>query len=118
MVVALASALPLLAPDSSADALAKTSVTVSVVGEGSIRLIVADGTARPCEDSDNRLLYNDHADAGQEIKLTSLSGSVCVDHTYGSFRDSQWAGASIWSGSGAGYSGVRALVGSVSTDEP
>jgi hypothetical protein len=47
-----------------------------------------------------------------------MTGSVCVDHTYGAFRESLWAGASIWSGSGAGFSGVHALHGSVSTDEP
>jgi hypothetical protein len=47
-----------------------------------------------------------------------MTGTVCVDHTYGAFRESLWAGASIWSGSGAGLSGVRTLHGSVSTDEP
>ncbi|MGH7439369.1 MAG: hypothetical protein ACRENE_27085, partial [Polyangiaceae bacterium] len=62
-------------------------------------LMVADGAHRPCDSSDNQMLFNDHANAGKEIKLVSVSGSVCVDHTYGAFRDSQWwAGASIWSG--------------------
>ena len=50
--------------------------------------------------------------------MASATGSVCVDHTYGSLRESQWAGANIWSGSNAGWSGVRSLAGSVSTDDP
>jgi hypothetical protein len=106
------------ARDSSAETTPKTPVSVTVIGKGSIRLVVADGTARPCEVSDNHVLFDGHAKAGEEIKLASATGSVCVDHTYGAFRESQWAGASIWSGSGAGFSGVRTLNGSVSTDEP
>jgi hypothetical protein len=106
------------ARDSSAESTAKTPVTIGVVGKGSIRLLVADGAARPCDVSDNRVLFNGHVKAGDEIKVTSMTGSVCVDHTFGAFRESQWAGASIWSGSGAGWTGTRSLAGSVSTDEP
>jgi hypothetical protein len=95
-----------------------TPVTVEVVGKGRIRVVVADGSSRPCDGSDNHVLFSGHAKAGDEIKVTSTTGSVCVDHTYGSLRESQWAGANIWSGSGAGFTGVRALSGSVSTDEP
>jgi hypothetical protein len=109
---------PFAARDSAAETSGKAAVVVTVVGEGSIRLLVADGAHRPCDVSDNHVLFDGHADAGDELKLTSTSGSVCVDHTYGAFRESQWAGASIWSGSNSGYTGVRALVGSVSTDEP
>jgi hypothetical protein len=102
-----------------ADTSAPVPVTVAVVGHGEIRLLVADGTARPCDSSDGRVLFNGHVKAGDEIKLLSLTGSVCVDHTYGSLRESQWAGASIWSGSG-GWPGAREAVirGAISTDEP
>src|SRR5271155_2783083 len=72
-------------------------VSVSAVGHGEIRLIVAEGTARPCESADNHVLFNGHASVGDEVKLTSAIGSVCVDHTYGAFRESQWAGGTIWS---------------------
>jgi hypothetical protein len=91
---------------------------VAVVGRGQIRLVVADGTSLPCDASGNRILFAGHVTAGDEIKLSAASGSVCVDHTYGSLRESQWAGLSIWSGSNSGWSGVRSLSGSVSTDEP
>jgi hypothetical protein len=107
-----------LAPDSPADSITSTSVTVNVVGKGRIRLLVADGSSRPCDASDNRVLFNGHAKAGDAIKVAAATGSVCVDHTYGSLRESQWAGANIWSGSNAGWTGARALNGAVSTDEP
>jgi hypothetical protein len=111
-------AASIAARDVSAETPPKTPVSVTIAGRGSVRLVVADGTTRPCESSDNHMLFNGHARAGEVIEVTSVTGSVCVDHTYGAFRESLWAGASIWSGSGAGYSGVRALHGSVSTDEP
>jgi hypothetical protein len=104
--------------DAPAEVTPTVPVSVTVVGQGSIRLVVADGSSRPCEASDNHLLFSGSVAAGDIVKLVSMTGSVCVDHTYGAFRDSQWAGASIWSGSGAGWSGVRSLHGSVSTDEP
>lgn len=118
LVLASLVLVSLAARDVSAEAPQKTPVSVTVVGHGSIRLVVADGATRPCESSDNRVLFSGHASAGDEIKLTSMTGTVCVDHTYGGFRESLWAGASIWSGSGAGLSGVRTLRGSISTDEP
>lgn len=97
-------------------------VIVKIVGAGEIRLIVSDGSSRPCESSNNRMLFSDHVKAGDEIKLESSTGSVCVDHTYGEFRESEWAGANIWSGSHhgpfGGASGQEALKGTVSTDSP
>jgi hypothetical protein len=95
-----------------------TPVTVEVIGKGTIRLVVADGTSRPCDASGNHQLFDGHAQAGDSIKVASSTGSVCVDHTYGTMRESQWSGASIWSGSTAGWTGARALEGSVSTEEP
>jgi hypothetical protein len=106
------------APDSPADCTPPTPVTVGVVGKGTIRLLVADGSSRPCDASDNHVLFSGHAKAGDEIKVASATGSVCVDHTYGSLRESQWAGATIWSGSNSGWTGARSLAGAVSTDDP
>jgi hypothetical protein len=106
------------ARDAPAETPPKTPVSIDVVGHGTIRLVVSDGAERPCESSDNHILFNGRASAGARIDLTSVTGSVCVDHTYGAFRESQWAGASIWSGSGAGWTGTHSLRGVVSTDEP
>jgi hypothetical protein len=96
------------------------AVIVKVLGHGTIRLLVGDGASRPCDGSGNKVLFSSHAKAGDVIKLASSAGSVCVDHTYGSLRESQWAGGSIWSGA-RGF-GPRpeetVLSGSVSTDEP
>jgi hypothetical protein len=44
--------------------------SVTVVGTGQIRLIVTEGSGRPCESSDNHVLFNGHARAGDEVKLT------------------------------------------------
>jgi hypothetical protein len=118
LVIALTTLGLSLAPDSPADAVTSTSVTVNVVGKGKIRLVVADGSSRPCDASGNHVLFSGYAKAGDEIKVAAATGSVCVDHTYGSLRESQWAGANIWSGSNAGWTGARALSGSVSTEEP
>lgn len=94
-------------------------IAVTIVGKGQIRLVVADGASRPCDASDNHMLFDGHATAGDEIKLASATGSICVDHTYGSLRESQWAGASIWSGSFLWPGGHEASIrGTVSTDEP
>jgi hypothetical protein len=108
----------LLARPSDAETTPKTPVRVDVVGHGAVWLLVADGASRPCEASDNRVLFKGRVDAGASITLESATGSVCVDHTYGAFRETQWAGATIWSGSGSGWTGVRSLRGVVSTDEP
>ncbi len=120
LLVATLALLPGLgaARDSHAETLPKTPVIVHVVGHGSIRLVVADGSHRPCDVSDNRVLFDRRVAAGDRVELVSTTGSVCVDHTYGAFRGSQWAGASIWSGSNAGWSGARELRGDVSTDDP
>ena len=118
LAVSLAVVGGLCAREVSAEAPQKTPVTVTVVGHGSVRVVIADGASRPCEASDNHVLFSGHARAGEVIERVSRTGSVCVDHTYGAFRESQWAGASIWSGSGTGWSSARALEGSVSTDEP
>jgi len=97
-------------------------VLLNVVGHGEILVLVADGSTKPCDSSDNRVLFKDHAKAGDQIKVVSTTGAVCVDHTYGQFRQSQWAGPSIWSAGPRPLAGSRpspaVLEGSVSTDAP
>ncbi len=110
-VVAIAS---VFAPPARADE-DPIAVTVTVRGSGEIWLMVGDGMSRPCESNDH-MLFKNRVKAGDVIKLESARGSVCVDHTYGAFRESQWAGASIWSGSL--ITPLHALSGSVSTDNP
>jgi hypothetical protein len=95
-----------------------TPVAVTVVGTGEIRLMIADGASRPCDASTNQMLFNGHEKAGAEVAVTSMTGSVCVDHTYGEMRESQWAGASIWSGTTWPGPKEPAIRGKVSTDEP
>ena len=103
----------------TADTSPPTPVTITILGPGAIRLLVADGASRPCDASDNRVLFNGRVSAGDEIKLSSGTGSVCADHTYGQLRESQWASASIWSGSNGWPGGHEPSIhGAMSTDEP
>jgi hypothetical protein len=95
-------------------------VSVNVVGTGRIRLMVAEGSGRPCESSENHVLFSGHAKAGDEVKLTVVTaiGGVCVDHTYGEFRESQWAGGvTWWAGDFPHPAGARLSI-PVSTDTP
>jgi hypothetical protein len=112
----------LVTPATPAQTVKTCSVVVDVVGHGEIVLLVADGSTRPCDASNNRVLFSGHAKAGDQIKLVSTTGAVCVDHTYGTFRQSQWAGPSIWSAGGRSKFGSApshtALEGTVSTDAP
>jgi len=98
-------------------------VVVTVAGHGEISVLVADGSTRPCDASNNRILFRGRARAGDQIKLTSTTGSACVDHTYGAFRRSQWAGPSLWVAGGRTRFGsapapVEELAGTISTDVP
>jgi hypothetical protein len=113
----------LLTPAAPAQTAPRTvPVLVNVAGHGEILVLLADGSTRPCDASDNRVLFKGSAKAGDQIKATSTTGTVCVDHTYGTFRESQWAGPSIWSAGGRPrYGRVPAstgIVGTVSTDAP
>jgi hypothetical protein len=97
-------------------------VVATVVGTGQIRLLLAEGTGRPCESPENHKLFDGHAKAGDEVRVnfSAAVGSVCVDHTYGAFRESQWAGGVIWSAGdfGSHPSSSAALSIRVSTDSP
>lgn len=121
-VTALAAA-SFLTPGAPAQTAPKNiPVVVTVAGHGEIRVLLADGSTRPCDASDNRVLFNGHAKAGDQIKGISTTGAVCVDHTYGTFRESQWAGPVIWSAGGRSRFGrppsSSAIAGTVSTDAP
>jgi hypothetical protein len=99
-----------------------TPVLVSVVGHGEILVLVSDGSTKPCDSSGDHLLFKGQVKAGEHINAVSTTGAVCVDHTYGEFRQSQWAGPSIWSAGGrspfAPAPPHMQLAGTVSTDEP
>jgi hypothetical protein len=99
-----------------------TPVLVSVVGHGEILVLVSDGSTKPCDSADDHLLFKGQVKAGEHINTVSKTGAVCVDHTYGEFRQSQWAGPSIWSAGGRSpfvpAPSQMQLAGTLSTDEP
>jgi hypothetical protein len=63
--------------------------SVGVVGSGEILVLVADGSTRPCDSSNNRVLLDGRAQAGDQIQGVSTTGTICIDHTYGGFRETQ-----------------------------
>jgi hypothetical protein len=71
-------------------------VIVNVVDHGELLVLLTDGSTQPCDSADNHPLFKGPAKAGDQVKAISTTGSVCVDHTYGAFRQSQWAGPAIW----------------------
>jgi|HubBroStandDraft_1064217.scaffolds.fasta_scaffold131649_2 hypothetical protein len=95
-------------------------VVVRVVGHGEILVLVSDGSTKPCDSSDDHLLFKGPVKAGEHVNTVSVTGAVCVDHTYGEFRQSQWAGPSIWSTGVSPFAPPPShteLEGTVSTDE-
>jgi hypothetical protein len=111
----------LLTPAAPAQTAPRTyPVSVGVVGSGEILVLVADGSTRPCDSSNNRVLFSARAKAGDQIQAVSTTGSICIDHTYGTFRETQWAGPTLWSaGRRSRYGQSRTdLKGTVSTDVP
>jgi hypothetical protein len=63
-------------------------VHVTVHGQGTIRVRIADGAIAPCDSG--RRLFDGQMAAGQSLVLTSATGVVCVEHTYGAFRKTNW----------------------------
>jgi hypothetical protein len=121
LAVVLTSGLVLGARPVAAEDALKIPVSVMVVGSGSIRLRVAEGASRPCESSENHMLFDGRAKAGDEIRVTSSAavGSVCVDHTYGAFRETQWSGPVIYSAGDFGPQPSSAVLSvRISTESP
>ena len=70
-------------------------VTLSVVGHGVIHVRLAEGRVAPCDSSSNRPILDAWVKAGTTIPFAADGECVCVDHTYGTFRDKQWSLAKI-----------------------
>lgn len=86
-----------------------TPVHVTVVGQGSIKVRIAAGAAAPCDASSNEPLLEGTLRAGDTRELSSLRHSVCVQHTYGGFRDALWSNAVIVTPRCARWAGRRCL---------
>jgi hypothetical protein len=93
LAFALVSTILLMNHDGSADV--PLPVTVRVVGQGAIRMRVAEGHAAPCDASSNQMRFDGWIDAGSSAVFVADSDCVCVEHTYGAFREAQWSIARV-----------------------
>jgi hypothetical protein len=80
----------LVTGDVHADVPYTLPVYVTVTGTGSIRLLVASGDVVPCDSSSNMRLFDGRAEAGRTLFLQSPWPCVCEQHTYGSFRETNF----------------------------
>jgi len=70
--------------DAHAEPLAPIYVTV--VGQGAVRVLLAAGVVAPCDSSDNEPVYDGWLAPGR-YRFYLASRSVCMQHTFGEFRD-------------------------------
>jgi hypothetical protein len=71
------------------------NVEVRVVGQGAVRLRIAEGPAAPCDSSVNRPRVSGWVEAGSAFAFWSPSGCLCVEHTWGGFREQGWSTPAI-----------------------
>ncbi len=86
----LFAAVGLVASDVRADVPYTVPVYVTVAGSGSVRVLVAAGDVVPCDSSSNMRIFDGWAAAGRTFFLQSPWPCVCEQHTYGSFRETNF----------------------------
>jgi hypothetical protein len=72
-----------------------TPAMVEAFGSGRVRLRLAEGTNVPCDSSTNRPVLDGWIEAGTPLMLFVGSSCICVEHTWGTFRKSDWAPGQI-----------------------
>jgi hypothetical protein len=65
-------------------------VYVTVVGSGSVRVLLGAGSATPCDSSANQPLFDGKLEAGTYL-FESPSPILCERHTHGAFREVGWS---------------------------
>lgn len=86
-----------MATVSTGDAAAEgvTPVVVTMLGPGSVRVRVAQGTTFPCDSADNRRLIAGKFKPGQVLRTATPDRCVCVQQTYEPFSDTDWSASSM-----------------------
>ncbi len=91
-------ALALIAFSILGDARAQTAtpMLVRVLGEGTVRVrITAWGHRDACDDHPESFIFDGRMTAGQAVWMSSPTSCVCMQHTWGGFRDIQWSGGQM-----------------------
>lgn len=66
-------------------------LVIEAIGTGAVRVRLAEGTTAPCDSSLNRRVFDGWVAANAPLTATVGSSCVCVEHTWGGFRESQWS---------------------------
>lgn len=92
-------ALALIAFAIVGDARAQTAtpMLVRVFGEGTVRVRISEWRGRfdECDDHRDRFIFDGRMTAGEVTWMSSPTSCVCMQHTWGGFRDIQWSGAQM-----------------------
>jgi hypothetical protein len=113
------SATLLAAADSMA--LPPFPLVLTVVGRGAIHVRVAEGRVAPCDSFSDRPVLDQWLRAGTSQTFSINDACVCVDHTWGSFREREWSPGRVICGASPSRRSplpnpVERLV--ISTDQP
>lgn len=88
---AAAASLALVAVEPDSAASTSYRVEVTVVGQGAIRVRIAQGHVTPCESLENRPIFTEWLAPGPPRIFSITDDCICIEHTYGSFREAQWS---------------------------
>jgi hypothetical protein len=74
-----------------ADEPAGAPIVVTLQGNGTVRVVVAEGNVFPCTSADNRKLWEGKFEPGGTLNLSTLQECVCIQQTLAPFADTDWA---------------------------
>jgi hypothetical protein len=112
---AIAAGLAVLGVPLRSPASAPVLIEVRVLGQGAVRVRLAEGRVVPCDSGENRPISTEWIAPGPPRFFRAASQCVCVEHTYGSFRDSEWSLGWIQCGPTRYATAMRIVV---RTDQP
>ena len=70
-------------------------VVITMKGPRAVIVEVASGTTKPCDSSEDRLLFKGTMQAGQSVTLQSPTSCVCWRQTYDNFPQGNWSAPEI-----------------------
>jgi hypothetical protein len=66
-------------------------VVVTMLGPGTVRIRVSEGSTTPCDSGDDRILVEGKFPAGAVIRTSATGTCVCVQQTFEPFVDEDWS---------------------------
>ncbi len=88
--------LPVVLFSSDARAAEPVPVYVTVIGEGSIRVLLSAGAIKPCDSLSGKPIFDGWLASGRTYVFSSSEIVVCERHTYGAMRAGDWLPDRWW----------------------